>query len=111
MIFDHRTYDLFPGKMDEYLEIYAEVGWPVQVEYLGYPQGWFISQDIGELNQIISVWQYVDLADRERRRLALFGDPRWKAYVPRVAPLFLKLRNKIVRSPEFVRVAAPPTPT
>ena len=35
---------------------------------LGPPLGWYISMDIGELNQVVHLWGYESLADRASRR-------------------------------------------
>jgi len=101
MILDHRTYTLHPGKLNDYLRLYESEGWAVQTEHLGAPYGWFVSHDIGELNQIIHIWKYEDLADRERRRGKLFADPRWLAYLPKVQALMQHQSNKILRGTPF----------
>jgi hypothetical protein len=105
MILDHRTYTLHPGKLNDYLRIYEAEGWSVQTEHLGMPYGWFVSHDIGELNQIIHVWKYEDLADRERRRAKLFADPRWQAYLPKVQPFMQSQANKILRGTPFFTIS------
>lgn len=101
MILDHRTYTIHPGKLGELLKLYEAEGYAVQCEYLGKPYGWFVSNDIGELNQIVHIWQYADLLDREQRRAKLFADPRWLAYLAKATPLLQKMENKILRGTPF----------
>jgi hypothetical protein len=101
MILDHRTYTIVPGKLGELLKLYEAEGWPVQTEYLGRPYGWFVSHDIGELNQIVHIWQYTDLLDREQRRARLFADARWNAYLSKATPLIQSMSNKILRGTPF----------
>jgi hypothetical protein len=101
MILDHRTYTVHPGKLPALLELYGSEGYPVQSEILGVPYGWFVSHDIGELNQIVHIWKYTDLMDREARRATLFADPRWTAYVVKAMPLLQKMENKILRGTAF----------
>jgi hypothetical protein len=101
VILDHRTYTLHPGRLAEFLKLYEAEGWPVQTEHLGQPYGWFVSHDIGELNQIVHVWKYADLMDREQRRAKLAADPRWQAYLSKSASMFQKMENKILRGPAF----------
>ena len=79
MIIDLRTYTLKPGKVADYLELYEREGLPVQTRYLGPPVGYFVSE-IGELNQLVHIWKYESMADRERKRALLEADPEWTAY-------------------------------
>ena len=101
MILDHRTYTLHPGRLPEFLKLYETEGWAVQTEHLGPPYGWFVSHDIGELNQIVHIWKYADLSDREQRRAKLGADPRWHAYLSKAAPMFQRMENKILRGTGF----------
>jgi hypothetical protein len=101
MIIDHRTYTLHPGKLADFQRLYEAEGWPVQTEHLGTPYGWFVSHDVGALNQIVHLWQYVDFADREARRAKLAADPRWTAYLAKAAPMFQHMENKILRGTGF----------
>lgn len=101
MLIDHRTYQIRPGKLNELLKVYAELGLPVQTKHLGEPFGWFVSHDIGPLNQIVHMWKYRDLADREQRRANLAADPQWQAYLERAAPLLVSMENKILRPAPF----------
>lgn len=79
MIVDQRTYTLGVGMVREFLALYAAEGRAVQVEHLGEPVGYYVTE-VGDVNQIVHLWQYTDMADRERRRAALEADPRWLAY-------------------------------
>ena len=101
MIVDHRTYTLHPGRLPAFLKLYETKGWPVQTEHLGTPVGWYVSHDIGELNQIVHLWRYDDHADRDRRRAALMADPRWQEYLVEAAPMFQRMENKILRGTPF----------
>jgi hypothetical protein len=101
VILDHRTYTIHPGKLGELLKLYQAEGWPVQTEFLGQPYGWFVSNDIGELNQVVHIWQYSDLMDREQRRTKLFADARWNAYLLKSTPLIQRMENKILRAAPF----------
>ena len=48
MIIDHRTYNVIPGKINDFLSIYQNQGWPLQQKYLGDCSGWYVSMDIGD---------------------------------------------------------------
>jgi hypothetical protein len=78
-------------------------GYPVQTQHLGEPIGWYVSMDIGQLNQIVHMWAYEDLADRARRRAAMQADPAWNAYLEKAAPLIMHMENKILHPAPFFR--------
>ena len=64
MIIEHRTYTLPHGGMDAYLARYRELALPLQMRHLGRLLGFFVS-DIGTLNQVLHIWAYDSMADRE----------------------------------------------
>ena len=104
MIIDHRTYTLKPGMLALYVKAYVDEGHAIQIAHLGKPIGWYTCHDIGPLNQIIHLWQYDDLSDRERRRTALFADPAWLAYLAKIVPFLDTQESKILRTPPGVQI-------
>ena len=104
MIIDHRTYAVKPGKLNEYLKLYEVEAYPLQLKYLGHNVGWYVSQDIGPLNQVVHLWAYESLADREARRGALAKDPAWAAFIEKAMPLLDRMENKILRPTPFFTV-------
>jgi hypothetical protein len=82
MIIDHRTYNLYPTKLPKWIKLYEEHGLPVQLKHLGKLIGFFTSE-IGTLNQVVHIWQYEDMADRQRRRAAMAEDPAWQEFMRR----------------------------
>jgi hypothetical protein len=79
MIVEMRTYSIRIGAMRDFLGLYAREGLAVQTQHLGSPLGYYTSE-VGELSQVVHLWRYTDLADRERRRAALEADARWLTY-------------------------------
>jgi len=79
MIVDQRTYTIQIGMLRDFLALYAAEGLAVQTEHLGPPLGYFTTE-VGDVNQVVHLWQYTDMADRERRRAQLEADHRWLAY-------------------------------
>ena len=96
MIVDHRTYTLHPGKMNEYVDRYEREGLAVQSRHLGAPLGWYISMDIGQLNQVVHMWGYESLDDRAQRRAKLAADPEWTEFLKKQTPLIQRMENKIL---------------
>lgn len=103
MIIDHRTYTLHPGGLPKFLKLYEAEGLPLQRKYLGEPVGWYVSMDIGELNQVVHLWRYEDLADRSARRANLQADPAWQAYLAKGMPFMQKMENKILSAAPFFK--------
>lgn len=96
MIVDHRTYDVIPGKLPAYVELYKAKAWPLQKKYLQNCLGWHISMDIGTLNQIVHMWGYESLQDRAERRAKLAADPGWQEFLKEAMPMLQRMENKIL---------------
>ncbi|NYT69708.1 NIPSNAP family protein [Pusillimonas noertemannii] len=109
MIVDHRTYIIRTGLMRDFLALYAAEGLAVQTEHLGTPLGYYTTE-VGELNQVVHLWAYTDMADRQRRRAALEADPRWLAYRRKAAAAGQVLRqsNAILQQVDFTAFASKP---
>lgn len=80
MIIDHRTYTFRPGAVKQWLKKYEEEGLPLQKKHLGKFLGLFTTE-AGNLHQVVFMWGYEDLGDRERRRAAMEADPAWQAFI------------------------------
>lgn len=100
MLVEHRTYTLHHGRMNEYVERYERYGLPVQERYLGKLYGFFISE-IGPLNQVIFLWAYESLADREDRRARLELDPDWIRFRETNTGSFVAQETRILRVAPF----------
>jgi len=80
MIVEHRMYTFRPGTVDGWLKKYEAEGLVVQKRHLGTYLGLFVSE-IGHLHRIVLMGAYESLADREKRRAALYADPDWQAFI------------------------------
>jgi len=102
MIVDLRTYTMVPGRLAAFLDLYEKEGMPIQIRYLGKPIGYFVSE-IGPLNQIVHLWGYESMADREKRRSAMEADADWIAYRKKSAASgnVQHQENKIIKSTSF----------
>lgn len=103
MIIDERTYTLHPGKLPEFLELYQAEGYPVQTSHLGEPIGFF-QTEIGVLHQIVHLWGYENMGDREQRRAKMQADPAWQAYLRKSTPMFREMQNRILVPTPFSRI-------
>ena len=101
MIYDMRTYDFKPGALPQYMAAVRELGLPIRESHGVKLAGWYYTS-IGELNQVVHIWAYDDLADYERKSDAFHSDPRWiNEYVPKAQPLLVAQRDQIMNAPDF----------
>ncbi len=102
MIIDHRTYSFRPGTMRRWLSKYESEGLPIQKDHLGTFLGLFTTE-IGNLHQVVFMWGYDSLGDRETRRAAMEADPRWDRFIDEVWALdaIVEQNIKILRPADF----------
>ena len=84
MIVEERCYTLKPGTVQVYYQDYSARGLKIQQPILGNLIGYFHTE-IGELNQIVHMWGYESLAERERRRAVLAANADWQGISQAVA--------------------------
>jgi NIPSNAP len=95
MIVEERIYTLVSGGVSEYLRLYEAEGLAIQRQTLGRLVGYF-STEVGTLNQIVHLWAYRDLGERQERRRRLLSDPRWTEYAKKIRPLIIGQENRIL---------------
>ena len=101
MIIDHRTYTLHPTKMRDWLQLWQEEALPVELQFCNLVG--FFKTEIGPLNQVVHMWSYDDLNDRQERRDAMWADPEWLKFVEKNKALdaLRNTENKILIPTEF----------
>ena len=99
MIIEKRTYTFHPGKLAEFLAIYEREGLPVHTRYL--PLIGYFTTEIGTLNQVITMWGYANMAEREEKRARLYADPEWIAFAPKTTHLIQTMVTEILRPTSF----------
>jgi hypothetical protein len=100
MYYEIRTYRIKTGALPVYLKLVEEEGIALQKQYLGELVGYFYSE-IGPLNQIVHIWAYPSLDEREARRTALAADPAWLAFAPKIQALLEEMESKIMKAAAF----------
>jgi hypothetical protein len=100
MILDERTYAIRPADLRTYLDTYVEKGMALQIGHLGTLLGWFTT-DVGTVNEVVHIWQYDSLGDREIRRAALEADPAWQAFRAETSGYVQTMRSRILRPTWF----------
>lgn len=97
MFYEIRTYRLRNGAIPTYLKVVEEEGIAIQRKHLGELVGYFFSE-IGPINEIVHIWAYPSLDERERRRAALMNDAAWRDFLPKVRDLIEVAENKIMKA-------------
>jgi hypothetical protein len=100
MFYEIRTYRLKNGAIPAYLKVVEEEGIAIQKKHLGELVGYFFSE-IGPINEIVHIWGFLSLDDREARRGRLMADPEWQAFLPKIRDLIEVAENKIMKPAAF----------
>lgn len=95
MLFEMRTYLLKPGSMPE-VEALFESALPDRTPFS--PMAGFWRTEVGTLNQIIHVWPYESLAERDRIRAEAVRSGRWP---PKIADHVVEMESKILHPAPF----------
>ena len=100
MILEERCYTLNPTSVRQFLSLYENEGLSMLLQHLGDLKGFFTTET-GELNQVVHLWGFKDLVDREQRRAQLWSDPNWIAYAEKVLPLIVRMETRFLRPTSF----------
>jgi len=100
MIVDHRVYSIRPGAIQPFLELFERDGLPLYLHYCGKLLGYYVAES-GELNQLIHLWAYESVEDRERRRANLYLDDRWTAFLDAALPMVVRQESRLLKPTRF----------
>jgi hypothetical protein len=95
MYIELRTYSLVPGGVAEYLRVYNERARDVQTSILGKLIS-LCQSDVGELNQLVFLWGFESLDERQRRRRELMADPVFTDFRKSTRHLLLKQESRLL---------------
>ncbi|MCS5724656.1 NIPSNAP family protein [Herbiconiux sp. CPCC 203407] len=95
-----RTYTIKPGRTEELIRLFTDHGLPLYQKYCGSLVGYYTSES-GTLNQVVHLWAYRDVLDREVRRARLAEDPLWRVYLDQSLPLVEHQESRILRPTSF----------
>ena len=90
MIYEMRTYDLKPRSQPEFLKRFGEA-YEKRRQFSELAAFW--TTEIGPLNQVIHVWPYQDLAERDRIRAAAIASGAWP---PNTSEFIVAMRSEIM---------------
>lgn len=108
MIVEERQYNIVPGRLGAYLDIYAKGPLELQKRILGNLIGYFTTET-GELSTLVHLWGYASLDERARRRALLAQEPEWQAYLTACTPLIQRMTSRFLVPTAFSpALPAPP---
>jgi len=100
MIYEERCYHFAPIHFRPFLKLFEAEGLDLVRSHLGELVGYFTTET-GALNSVVHWWAFTDLADRERRRAAMWSDPQWLVYSEKVLPMIIRMENRLLKPTGF----------
>ncbi len=100
MVYELRTYQLKMGALPEYLELAETKLLPALAEHGLKPVG-FWHTEIGTLNEVVHLWAYEDLNERQQKWAKWKEDPRRTDYMKTLRQVIFSQSNKILTPTAF----------
>lgn len=100
MIHELRTYTIQPSKFKDFIAHTAKVGIKLRTKHSKLAGYW--TTEIGELNQVVHLWEYENFDHRARVRAALAKDKAWNTkYVSRSRPMLQHQESMVLVPADF----------
>jgi hypothetical protein len=100
MIYELRTYQLKMGATPQYLAIAESRLLPALAEHGLRPVG-FWTTDIGTLNEVVHLWAYQNLNERQEKWADWAADPRRPELLTELSQIIVSQSNKILSPTSF----------
>ncbi|HWB45146.1 MAG TPA: NIPSNAP family protein [Hyphomicrobiaceae bacterium] len=98
MIYELRTYTLRQGTAADVVKAASTVSRDIRKDDYGKLEGYWLS-DIGHLNQVMHLWSYSDLNERQRLRAELAKNARWNSeYIPLIRPNLIRQEIRLMNA-------------
>lgn len=101
MICEEQQYRLQVGKVPALLEAYEHRGLEILRRHLGTLVGCWSSDVGGDMDVMVQIWAFTDVADRDQRRAALAADAEWVAFAAEFGHLITERRMRLLRPAAF----------
>ncbi len=99
MIYELRTYTVFPDKMQELLNLWETIGKPVIDRHMECVL--VTTSESGALNQIVHLQRWDIYQSRDESRKNFYQDPDAQAYVKQVKPMYQRQESVILSPTAF----------
>jgi len=100
MIHELRTYTIQPVKFKDFVAHTAKVGIKLRTKHSKLVGYW--TAEIGELNQVVHLWEYENFDHRTRVRAALAKDKAWNTkYLTRSRPMLQHQESMVLVPADF----------
>ena len=100
MIHELRTYTIQPSKFKDFVAHTAKVGIKLRTKHSKLCGYW--TTEIGELNQVVHLWEYENFDHRTRVRAALAKDKAWNTqYLTRSRPMLQHQESMVLAPADF----------
>jgi hypothetical protein len=100
MVYELRTYQLRMGALPAYLELAETKLLPALAEHGIKPVGFWYTE-IGTLNEVVHLWAYADLNERQQKWAKWKEDPRRDECMKKLSQVILTQANKILTPTSF----------
>ena len=98
MIHELRRYVIAPGRLADYLVAARTIGREIRRDDYGKLEGHWLCLS-GNLDQIVHLWSFADMPERDRLRAALGTNARWESeFLSLLEPLVLVQDSQLMRA-------------
>lgn len=109
MIHELRTYTIHPVKFKDFVALTAKVGIKLRTKHSKLAGYW--TTEIGELNQVVHLWEYENFDHRTRVRAALAKDKAWnEKFLVRARPMLQHQQSWVLALADFWPFTPPKSP-
>ena len=103
MIIELRTYTIKPGEVQNFINIYDKEIRETHTKILGNQLGFFYTE-IGNVNEVVHLYGYENIEDRQKRRNILSKTPQFQSYVVKVKNLIVDMKNQLMNPTDFSKI-------
>jgi len=100
MLYEMRTYQIRPGALPRYLQLFESKGLLIISRYCTLVGFWTI--ETGRLNRVVHIWSFEDHEARREARELWWQDREWlEDYLPQALPLVEAQENAFLTATRF----------